>query len=48
MGPFNPKNLTLPAKVSRHPINQVLPRHKRGEKFLKGPIPWNWLTKAAL
>jgi hypothetical protein len=23
------------------------PRHKRGEKFLKGPIPWNWLRKAA-
>lgn len=24
-----------------------LPRHKPGEKFLKGPIPWNWLAKAA-
>ncbi len=24
-----------------------LPRHKPGEKFLKGPIPWQWLTKAA-
>jgi len=23
------------------------PRHRSGEKFLKGPIPWNWLTKAA-
>jgi hypothetical protein len=23
------------------------PRHKRGEKFLKGPVPLNWLTTAA-
>lgn len=23
------------------------PRHKKGEKFLKGPIPLNWLLKAA-
>ena len=26
---------------------QRLPRHEKGEYFLKGPIPWNWLTKAA-
>jgi hypothetical protein len=24
-----------------------LPRHQAGEKFLKGPIPWSWLVKAA-
>jgi hypothetical protein len=24
-----------------------LPRHRAGEKFLKGPIPLNWLTLAA-
>jgi hypothetical protein len=23
-----------------------LPRHKKGERFLKGPIPWSWLMKA--
>jgi hypothetical protein len=23
------------------------PRHKPGEKFLRGPIPWDWLTLAA-
>ena len=23
------------------------PRHKTGERFLKGPIPWSWLTAAA-
>lgn len=23
------------------------PRHGRGERFLKGPVPWNWLARAA-
>jgi hypothetical protein len=23
------------------------PRHKKGEKFLKGPVPWDWIVKAA-
>src|SRR5262249_2862800 len=23
------------------------PRHSPGERFLKGPIPWNWLKSAA-
>lgn len=23
------------------------PRHRNGDKFLKGPIPWSWLTLAA-
>ncbi len=27
--------------------NEKPPRHKLGEKFLKGPIPWNWLVRAA-
>jgi hypothetical protein len=25
----------------------ILPRHRPGEKFLKGPIPLKWLTPAA-
>jgi hypothetical protein len=24
-----------------------LPRHRPGEAFLKGPVPWSWLTTAA-
>ena len=24
-----------------------LPRHNAGQKFLKGPIPWSWIAKAA-
>ena len=26
---------------------QSLPRHRRGERFLMGPIPWMWLQIAA-
>jgi hypothetical protein len=22
------------------------PRHRQGERFLKGPIPWSWLSRA--
>lgn len=28
------------------PEKLPLPRHKKGEKFLKGPIPWWFLSKA--
>ena len=24
-----------------------VPRHRKGERFLRGPIPWSWLTEAA-
>ncbi len=24
-----------------------MPRHRPGERFLKGPVPWQWLTRAA-
>lgn len=34
-------DLTAPPKPTRRP-----PRHKAGEKFLKGPIPWNWMERA--
>jgi len=27
-------------------VRKEAPRHKPNEKFLKGPIPWNWLAKA--
>jgi hypothetical protein len=32
----------LPVRTSKKP-----PRHRAGEKFLKGPIPMSWLTIAA-
>jgi DNA-binding MarR family transcriptional regulator len=27
--------------------NASPPSHKKGERFLKGPIPWKWITEAA-
>jgi hypothetical protein len=47
--PFDVQSLRLPqaglaALQSRTPVRP--PRHRRGEKFLKGPIPWVWLERA--
>lgn len=28
------------------PVPRTPPRHRRGEPFLKGPIPWRWLETA--
>src|SRR5262245_40438261 len=45
--PIDPDNLrlptssTAPAKPRKRP-----PRHRQGERFLKGPIPWTWLDRA--
>jgi hypothetical protein len=30
----------------QHPTKK-LPRHQAGQHFLKGPIPWSWISKAA-
>ena len=40
--------LTPPVK-GRTPVGKKrrLPKHKRGEEFLKGPIPLTWLQEAA-
>ena len=47
MDPFDPERLKLPpgAVGNAKPSNR-LPRHKAGEKFLRGPIPWPWLETA--
>ena len=44
---IDPSRLALSRK--EEPAKKItgLPRHKPGEKFLKGPIPWIWLTAAA-
>jgi len=47
MDPFDPKSLALPNREEGYPASQKPPRHRQGEKFLKGPIPWKWVTKAA-
>jgi len=37
-----------PIILEQVPLSKkLLPRHKEGELFLKGPIPWIWLSKAA-
>jgi hypothetical protein len=28
-------------------VKEKPPRHKPGEKFIKGPIPWKWIAEAA-
>jgi hypothetical protein len=48
--PFDPDSLRLPPE--KMPEIQVQrqarpPRHRPGEWFLKGPIPWPWLDRAA-
>ena len=45
--PFDPAVLTLPRVATLPPPNRP-PRHRSGEKFLKGPIPWAWLQRAFL
>ena len=48
MYPIDIKKFTLPHnKRTQKPPKQLPPHHKPGEKFLKGPIPLNWLAKAA-
>lgn len=49
MGTFNLQNLALaPTEISPTIVRdkKTPPRHRVGEKFLKGPIPLNWLSQA--
>jgi hypothetical protein len=46
----NPEFLALPKsaqRLSSRPSRQKPPHHRSNEKFLKGPIPLNWLCHAA-
>lgn len=49
MDTFNVQNLALPTSevVTITHDKKIPPRHKTGEKFLKGPIPLNWLARAS-
>src|SRR5262245_7202702 len=56
MDPTPTCNDTFDVEAFRGPPASVLPqkkrpsgkppRHRQGEKFLKGPIPWTWLERA--
>lgn len=49
--PFDPQRLGLgdrPRSQGRQTTNRrPIPRHQSGALFLKGPIPLDWLTRAA-
>ena len=48
LDPFDPAALAIPPESIRSTNTpKVPPRHKQGEKFLKGPIPWIWIATAA-
>jgi hypothetical protein len=46
MDAFDPKKLACRREVKRLPKTKP-PRPGPGEKFLKGPIPWSWISKGA-
>jgi hypothetical protein len=48
LDPFDPSNLRLSGDLFLTPQpSSKPPRHRPGEKFLKGPIPWPWLIRAS-
>jgi hypothetical protein len=47
MDAFDPKKLAYGREVKRLPKAKP-PRPGPGKKFLKGPIPWSWLSKGAI
>ena len=49
MPPIDPDRLRLrtPTAKNAQPIRKQVPRPSRGERFLRGPIPLNWLGIAA-
>ena len=47
MSPLDVDRYRLPpTAVQLPPKRAQLPRHKKGEEFVKGPIPLTWLSKA--
>ena len=50
MDPFDPKRFsrgTDKAALAKPHAKEKLPRHKQGQKFLRGPVPLGWLANAA-
>jgi hypothetical protein len=50
--PFNPDQLRIDGPALKQVEEaraqpQKLPRHRPGEWFLRGPVPWSWLEAAA-
>src|SRR5688500_5688721 len=47
MDALDPKRLRITRVIAAGPCSARPPRHRPGEKFLKGPVPWDWLGRAA-
>jgi hypothetical protein len=48
VGPIDPEQFRLsPVPQPAPPARRSLPTHKKGARFLKGPIPMSWLAAAA-
>jgi hypothetical protein len=50
--PFDPERLRLdrtvfPASTAAPPGRRKPPRHRPGQWFLRGPVPWPWVEAAA-
>jgi hypothetical protein len=45
--PFNVDSLRLPSRITGPWPSSKPVRFRRGQKFLLGPIPWDWLAVAA-
>lgn len=43
---LNAFRLSGSSQISTAQRPKKIPRHRPGETFLKGPIPWNWLATA--
>jgi hypothetical protein len=41
------KQPITPKKPTSERRNNKAPRHKSGERFVQGPIPYNWMAKAS-
>jgi len=47
MGNFDPKSFALPStRTKPTKVHTTLPTFRKGEHFLKGPIPLSWLKAA--
>lgn len=48
MDDINLEKLSLPPDfIHGLKVKKSLPKHKQGEYFLKGPVPWAWITAAS-
>ena len=48
VGAINPDQFRLSSVPQPAPLARTsLPTHKKGERFLKGPVPMSWLAAAA-